>query len=152
MALHDEQRVVLVADDDEDDRLLIGNALHAAREGLRVEFVGNGEELLAYLRREGDYADPARAPRPHLVLLDLNMPRMDGWEALVALRGDPALAPVPVVVLTTSHADGDVANAYRAGANSYLAKPPSFDSLLESMRLLVHYWFDSARLPPAGNK
>ena len=100
--LHRRRVTILMADDDDDDRLMARDALAEGRAASDLRFVGDGEELLHYLRREGPYADPAAAPRPGLILLDLNMPKVDGREALAAIKGDPALRSIPVVILTTS--------------------------------------------------
>jgi CheY-like chemotaxis protein len=139
---------ILMADDDPDDRLLARRALekHGLAEALRT--VADGEELMDYLHRRGPYADPALSPRPSLVLLDLNMPRKDGREALAEIKGDPALRRIPVVVLTTSRADEEVFRSYDLGANSYVTKPVTFDGLVEVMRTLGLYWLRTVSLPP----
>lgn len=139
--------VILCADDDEDDRLLMREALEASRLANRIEFVVDGVELLDYLHRRGRYADPASSPRPGVILLDLNMPRMDGREALRALKADPELRRIPVVVLTTSRVETDVLASYDIGANSYIVKPVSFESLVEVVRTLGRYWFQIVALP-----
>ena len=138
--------VVLCAEDDPDDRLLLGDA---AREiGLGpIVFVEDGEQALAYLRREGRYADPDVAPRPAVVLLDLNMPRVDGRQVLAEMKRDAALRAIPVVILTTSSADWDVARSYASGASSFITKPVTFDGLLDVVRSLRQYWFETVRLP-----
>lgn len=148
---HDSRRfpVILMADDDEDDRLLAREAL--AEAGVPGEFrsVSDGEQLLAYLYQKDQYSDPARAPRPGVVLLDLNMPRMDGREALRLIRAEPAFRSLPVVVMTTSRAPADVARGYELGANTVIAKPASFHRMVEVMRTLGRYWFETAELPAA---
>lgn len=143
---------ILMADDDADDRLLASEAL--AESGTRgaLLFVEDGEELLDYLRRRGRWSPPAEAPRPGLILLDLNMPRKDGRQALREIKADPALRRIPVVVLTTSAAESDVAGSYDLGANSFVTKPLSFDGLVRAMRSLASYWADTVRLPPAGEE
>lgn len=128
---------VLMADDDEDDRLLALEAFEAAEVHLELRFVADGEELLRYLRREGLYADPTLSPKPCLILLDLNMPVLGGFEALAHLKADPALKAIDVVVFTTSRADRDVAEAYRLGATRFLAKPIEFGALVELARSLT---------------
>jgi CheY-like chemotaxis protein len=140
---------ILMADDDPDDRLLARMALE--RQGMHgvLRTVDDGEELLDYLHRRGAYADPATSPRPHLVLLDLNMPRMDGREALQALKSDPALRQIPVVVLTTSRSDEEVFRSYDLGANSFVTKPVTFDELVAVMQRLDLYWLRTVSLPPA---
>ncbi len=127
---------VLMADDDEDDRLLALEAFEAADVSLELRFVADGEELLRYLRREGVYTDPTLSPKPCLILLDLNMPVLGGYEALARLKADPVLKAIDVVVLTTSRADRDVAEAYRLGATRFLTKPVEFGALVELARSL----------------
>ncbi len=146
---HEDAVIVLMADDDEDDRLLTKDAFVHARIANELRFVTDGVELLQYLRHEGAYADPRAAPMPGLILLDLNMPRMDGREALRAIRADPALCHIPVIVLTTSRADIDVYRSYALGANSYIPKPVDFKGLVEAMRELGRYWFHIVELPMA---
>lgn len=143
---------ILVAEDDPDDRLLAAEALRESRAGDELRFVANGEELLDYLRRRGRWADPAQSPRPGLVLLDLNMPRMDGREALAALKADPELRRIPVVVLTTSQAPNDVARSYELGASSFITKPSTYRGLVDAMRVLGRYWMEIVKLPPQGGE
>ena len=140
--------VILMADDDADDRLLAKDALNECKITNALHFVENGEELLDYLRQEGKYASLANTPRPGLILLDLNMPRKDGREALQEIKADPMLRSIPVVVLTTSKADTDISRIYDLGANSFITKPVSFDALIKVMSDLVHYWFELVELPP----
>jgi CheY-like chemotaxis protein len=143
---------ILMADDDPDDRLLAAEALRESRVSNDLRFVENGEELLDYLRRRGRWADPSASPRPGLVLLDLNMPRMDGREALAEIKADPELRRIPVVVLTTSRAETDVARSYDLGANSFIAKPVTFGGLVDAMRVLGRYWMETVELPPQGGE
>jgi CheY-like chemotaxis protein len=140
--------VILVADDDEDDRLMARDALEEARLANELRFVEDGEELLEYLRHQGRYAEPGSSPRPGLILLDLNMPRKDGREAIRDIKADPELRQIPVVVLTTSKADEDIQRTYDLGVNSFITKPVSFGSLVEIMRTLGKYWFQIVELPP----
>jgi len=137
-----KKTVILMADDDADDRLLAQDALAECSATSELHCVENGEELLDYLRRRGRYADPASSPRPGLILLDLNMPKKDGRESLREIKQDPDLKRIPVVVLTTSRADTDISRIYDLGANSFITKPVSFDSLVEVMRVLNRYWFE----------
>jgi CheY-like chemotaxis protein len=138
---------ILMADDDEDDRLLATEALAESRLSNELRCVEDGVELMDYLRRRGRYAPPASAPRPGLILLDLNMPRKDGREALREIKGDPALRGIPVVVLTTSRADEDIVRSYDLGANSYIPKPVTFEGLVEVVRALGRYWIEIVELP-----
>ena len=139
--------VILMADDDPDDRLLVQDALAESRADGSLRFVENGEELLDYLHRRAKYDSPGSAPRPGLILLDLNMPRKDGREVLRELKGDPDLRRIPVVVLTTSRADTDIGAIYELGANSFISKPFRFDALVNVMRALGQYWFKTVELP-----
>jgi CheY-like chemotaxis protein len=138
---------VLMAEDDEDDRLLTKEALEENRLVNDLRFVEDGEELLDYLNRRGPYAERARSPRPGLILLDLNMPRKDGREALQEIKGDPRLRAIPVVILTTSKADEDIHRSYELGANSYITKPVTFAGMVELTRTLGRYWFELVELP-----
>ena len=141
---------ILVADDDEDDRMLIADAIEESRLSNPVRFVKDGVELMEYLRREGDYADRAGEPLPGLILLDLNMPRKDGRTALGEIRADEELRRIPIVVLTTSKAEEDILRTYGLGVNSFITKPVSFDGLVEIVRVLGKYWFEIVALPPEG--
>lgn len=139
---------ILMADDDPDDRLLTADALKEARLINDIRFVENGEELLEYLRRGGKFAAPADAPRPGLILLDLNMPRKDGRTVLKELKQDTDLRTIPVVVLTTSKDDEDVYRSYDLGVNSYIVKPVTFEALVDILQTLEKYWFEIVELPP----
>jgi CheY-like chemotaxis protein len=139
---------ILMADDDADDRALTKEALEEGRLMNTIRFVENGEELLEYLKRTGRYAPPAEAPRPGLILLDLNMPRKDGRTVLKEIKSDPELRTIPVVVLTTSKADEDVYRSYDLGVNSYIVKPVTFEALVDILQTLEKYWFEIVELPP----
>jgi CheY-like chemotaxis protein len=139
--------VILMADDDADDRLLAKDALAECHLPNELHFVENGEELLDYLHRKGKFAQLASSPRPGLILLDLNMPKKDGREALKEIKADPELRKNPVVVLTTSKADTDIGRIYELGANSFISKPVSFDSLVDVMKVIGRYWFEIVELP-----
>jgi two-component system response regulator len=128
--------VILLADDDPDDRALAGDALNEGAPGFDLRTVCDGEELLEYLRREGRYAAPASAPHPAVVLLDLNMPRMDGPEVLAQMKADATLRRIPVVVLSTSRAPEDVTKSYDLGASAYIGKPVNFEGLVNVLRVL----------------
>jgi len=138
---------ILLADDDADDRMMAADALEESRLANDVRFVEDGEELMDYLRRRGKYTDPAAAPRPGLILLDLNMPRKDGREALREIKAEPNLRTIPVVVLTTSKAEEDIYRTYDLGVNSFITKPVNFESLVGVMRALGKYWFEIVELP-----
>ncbi len=138
---------ILMADDDQDDCMLVDRAFTASRLANDLRFVGDGEELMDYLHQRGAYGDPASAPIPGLILLDLNMPRKDGREALKEIKGDEKLKEIPIVVLTTSKDEEDVLRSYNLGANSYIAKPVTFDGLCDVMKSLGKYWFEIVELP-----
>jgi CheY-like chemotaxis protein len=140
---------ILIADDDDDDRMLARDALTESRLANDLRFVCDGEELLSYLRREGKYADVQLSPRPGLILLDLNMPRMDGREALREIKADPELRSIPIVVLTTSKAEEDIYKTYDLGVNSFISKPVTFGGLVDIMHGLRRYWFEIVELPPS---
>ncbi|MFB8792437.1 MAG: response regulator [Potamolinea sp.] len=138
---------ILMADDDEDDRLLAGEALAESRLANALYFVRDGEELMDYLYRRGKYVLESDSPRPGLILLDLNMPKKDGREALEEIKADPNLRQIPVVVLTTSMAEEDIYRTYDLGANSFIAKPVTFDSLVDVIKTIGRYWFEIVELP-----
>jgi len=140
---------ILYAEDDPDDRMLTADALRESRLANRLVMVEDGTELMDYLRREGRWSDPASSPRPGIILIDLNMPKMDGREALAAIKADQRFASIPVVILTTSHAEADIVRSYEIGANSYIAKPVTFEGLVQVMADLGRYWFDIVQLPEA---
>ena len=139
---------ILIADDDADDRMLIKDAFESGKLSNTLEFVEDGEELLSFLRREGDYSDRQDQSYPGLILLDLNMPKMDGREALKELKADPHLQRIPVVVLTTSEAEEDIVRTYGLGVNSFITKPVTFGELVEVVKVLTNYWVEIVALPP----
>lgn len=138
---------IVVADDDADDRLLVRDAWEETRTAAKIDFVESGEQLLDYLRRSGRYSVLKGAPMPDLILLDLNMPGKDGREALVEIKGDPAIRRIPVVILTTTDAEEEVDRSYELGVNSFIVKPVSFESLVNVMKSLSTYWFQTVELP-----
>ncbi len=140
---------ILMADDDEDDCMLAREALVESRLANDLHVVRNGEELMDYLYQRGEYTDKLTAPRPGLILLDLNMPRKDGREALREIKADPKLRQIPIVVLTTSKAEEDIYRSYDLGANSFIIKPVTFASLVEVMKTIGRYWFEIVELPIA---
>jgi CheY-like chemotaxis protein len=139
---------ILLADDDEDDRELTRDALQDARLANEMQFVVDGQDLMDYLNRAGRYADPsAYAPRPGIILLDLNMPKKDGREALAEIKADESLRRIPVIVLTTSSDEEDVLRTYDLGVNSFITKPVTFAGLVEVMRTWTRYWLEFVELP-----
>jgi CheY-like chemotaxis protein len=139
---------ILLADDDEDDRELTRDALQDARLANEMRFVVDGQDLVDYLKRQGKYAEPSvDAPRPGIILLDLNMPKKDGREALAEIKADESLRRIPVVVLTTSKDEEDVLRTYDLGVNSFITKPVTFVGLVEVMRTWTRYWFELVELP-----
>ena len=143
--------LILMADDDDDDFLLTQKALAQSRLLNELVRVKDGEELLEYLRSEGDYAEKGPTPRPGVILLDLNMPRKDGREALKEIKSDPKLRDIPVVVFTTSKAEEDIYRSYKLGVNSFITKPVTFDNLIHVMQTLGRYWLEIVELPPANH-
>jgi CheY-like chemotaxis protein len=150
MSQHRGSIVIVMADDDADDRMFAEEALRESHLMNELRFVVDGEELLDYLHRQGAYAPPASAPRPGLILLDLNMPRKDGREVLREIKADPELRRIPVVVLTTSRTETDILRSYDLGANSFITKPVSFEGLVSVMRELGRYWFELVEIPLEG--
>ncbi len=147
-----EAIVILLVDDDEDDRLLTTDALRAAKVANELKTVCDGEELMDYLYHRGQYAPPVASPRPGLILLDLNMPRKDGREALREIKADPELRSIPVVVLTTSRTEDEINRTYDLGANSFMAKPVTFESLVQAMAAVTNYWFQIVELPSGAKE
>ncbi|MCK5014166.1 MAG: response regulator, partial [Candidatus Omnitrophica bacterium] len=142
-----ESILILMADDDEDDRLMAREALDEARLINKMDFVEDGVDLMDYLYRRGKYEELKDKPLPGLILLDLNMPRKDGREALKEIKADRRLQLIPVVVLTTSKAEEDVLRTYDLGVSSFITKPVTFEGLVEIMKNLAKYWFDIVTLP-----
>jgi len=140
--------VILLADDDEEDRMLAADALAASRVVNDLRFVEDGDDLLDYLYNRGRFSNAQESPRPGLILLDLNMPRKDGREALREIKADPELRRIPIVVLTTSKAEEDIYRTYDLGANSFITKPVSFEGLVAVMRDIGRYWIEIVELPP----
>ena len=141
----------LVADDDPDDRMLIKEAFEESRLNNPVHFVTDGEDLMAYLRREGDHARLEGKPRPGVILLDLNMPKKCGRTALAEIKKDPGLCRIPVVVLTTSKAEEDILRTYDLGVSSFITKPVTFEGLVDVVQVLNRYWIEIVALPPECN-
>ncbi|HEX9013527.1 MAG TPA: response regulator [Anaerolineaceae bacterium] len=140
--------VILMAEDDPDDRFLSEEALKEARVINELHVVEDGEELMDYLCRRGRFELPASSPRPGLILLDLNLPKKDGREALKEIKSSPSLRRIPVVVLTTSRAEEDILRTYDLGVSGYITKPISLTALVNVMKVLGDYWLEIVELPP----
>ena len=138
---------ILMADDDPEDRMLTQDAFKESRVANDLRFVEDGQQLLDYLRGTGKFTNGADAPKPDLILLDLNMPRVDGREALKAIKSDPDLRRIPIIVLTTSKAEEDIFRTYDLGVNSYIAKPVTFEGLVEVVKAIGQYWVCIVELP-----
>jgi len=142
---------ILIAEDDPDDRYLAKEALSESRLANTLYFVEDGEELMEFLRHEGRFTK-VKPPRPGIILLDLNMPRKDGREALLEIKADPQLRRIPVVVLTTSKAEEDILRSYDLGVSSFIVKPVTFEGLVNLMQTLGRYWFEIVELPPEDER
>ncbi len=147
MATQSRLSTILIAEDDADDMAITMRALRDGLPDAAIKTVRDGEELMDYLRFRGEFTQKEEAPRPALILLDLNMPRKSGREALAEIKADAALRTLPIVVLTTSNAQIDVDSSYSAGANAYMTKPLSYSDMLASMKALTDFWFNRAVLP-----
>lgn len=148
MAQRGRAITILIADDDAEDRMMMEEAFAESHLANPLRFVEDGEELMDYLYRRGLYSEPASAPRPGLILLDLNMPKKDGRKALQEIKGDRTLRQIPVVILTTSKAEQDIYRSYDLGVNSFITKPVTFTALMETVKTFGKYWFDIVELPP----
>lgn len=152
MMMEDRHKIpitILICDDDEDDRMLTQQALQDAHISNDLRFVEQGEQLLDYLYQRGEFSgETGSAPRPGLILLDLNMPKMDGREVLKRIKSDPALLDIPIVVLSTSGLEEDVVRSYKLGVNSFITKPVTFSGLVDAMNVLGRYWLEIVELPP----
>lgn len=138
---------ILVADDDDDDRMMVEDAFRECGWRNPIQFVVDGEELMDYLHHRGQFSDDDAHPLPSLILLDLNMPRKDGREALRDIKADPALRHIPIVVMTTSRSPDDITRSYQSGANSFVSKPGGYVALLELVQALASYWLRTSHLP-----
>jgi len=136
-----------MCDDDPDDQLLVSDALEEVRLVNPIDFTHNGKELFEYLNREGKYCHLVDQPLPGLILLDLNMPIMDGREVLAKIKQHEKFRSIPIIVLTTSKAEADIARTYDMGVNSFIMKPVSFESLVEMIKSVTDYWFHLVSLP-----
>jgi len=140
---------ILLADDDADDRMLARDAFEESRLRNNLEMVEDGEELMDYLRNLGKYSGDSAKPQPSLILLDLNMPRKDGREALKEIKACPELRQIPIIILTTSKAEEDIIRTYDLGVNSFITKPVTFEALVDVLKTVGKYWFEIVELPPA---
>lgn len=147
-----EPITILIADDDADDKMLMRDAFEESHLENELYFVSDGEELMEYLTHAGRYSDPGKAPQPGLILLDLNMPRKDGREALKEIKANPELRQIPIVVLTTSRAEEDIFKTYDLGISSFISKPVTFESLIEVVQAIGRYWFQIVELPGAKSQ
>ncbi|MFZ4796359.1 MAG: response regulator [Bacteroidia bacterium] len=138
---------LLIAEDDEEDRMLTQEALKESRLKNTVHFVEDGEYLMDYLNNRGKYSDKVKYPTPGFILLDLNMPRKDGREALKEIKSDELLRRIPVIILTTSKAEEDIIRSYNLGVNSFITKPVTFEGLINVMKALGNYWLEVVELP-----
>ena len=138
---------MLMVDDDPDDFFLVRHALGEKKNGIDLRLLADGEELMDYLLQRGRFGRARCAPSPCLILLDLNMPKMDGREALRTIKADPLLRLIPVVVFTTSSDIEEITACYEMGASCFISKPNTFDSLIETMKTLGKYWLNVAELP-----
>jgi CheY-like chemotaxis protein len=136
---------ILLVEDNPGDVVLIQRSLRDAKVKLRLSVANDGVDAMAFLRKQGSNAD---APRPSIILLDLNMPRMNGYEVLAELKEDPDLRTIPVIILTSSDADQDVIKAYQHHANCYISKPIEFDKFIKVIRMIEEFWLSTVRLPP----
>lgn len=150
MAKSSKPITILMADDDADDRLMTKEAFEESRLANDLRFVEDGVELMDYLQRRGKYSDPATSPRPGLILLDLNMPKKDGREALKEIKADPNLKCIRIVILTTSKAEEDIYRTYNLGAASYITKPVTFAGMAEVIKTVGKYWLEIVELPGDG--
>lgn len=138
---------ILLAEDDEDDYLLIIDALRESRLANEMHWVTDGEHLMDYLYRRGEYRDSDKSPTPGIILLDLNMPRKDGREALEEIKSDPTLRKIPIIVLTSSKSEEDTLRSYDLGVNSFIRKPVKFEEFVDMVKILGKYWFEIVELP-----
>ncbi len=140
-------RTILLIDDDRADQELVRRALSKVDASTDFQTVNDGQEALDYLLARNGFAGRADKPAPALILLDINMPRLDGRKFLRQMRANEALRGIPVVTYTTSTANRDIQDMYQLGTNSYIAKPASFSTLVDLMKSLHSFWFETARLP-----
>lgn len=151
MKKHPKPITILMADDDEDDRLMTKEAFAENHLANDLRFVSDGEELMDYLHRRGPFRDPTTSPRPAIILLDLNMPKKDGHQALQEIKADPKLRQIRIIVLTTSKAQEDVYRVYDISATSFITKPVTFDALVDTVKTIGKYWLEIVELPESSH-
>lgn len=138
---------ILIVEDDPEDRMLAEDAINESEPIFPVRFLEDGEELLAYLQHKGKFAELASSPAPGVIVMDLNMPRLDGREALAKIKSHPVFKSIPVIILTTSNNAKDIENCYSLGANSYITKPGNYRELVKLMDMIKNYWCNLNKLP-----
>ncbi len=150
-SINGRSSVVLLVEDSKADQRLVIRALQSAKIKTDLHVVDDGEQALQYLNREGDYADEKSNPCPDLILLDMNLPRVDGKQVLKAIRNNPKIQNIPIVMLTTSDHEKDVMESYRLGVNAYITKPVEMEGFVHAIQRLEEFWFELVILPPNGN-
>jgi CheY-like chemotaxis protein len=144
-----DEIIILMVDDDPEDVFLTEHAFRKGKLANNFRSVSNGQQLLDYLRNEGEYTDMVAHPRPHIVLLDINMPIMNGFEALTEVRRDPRISDIPIVIMTTSREHVDISRGYASGASSYISKPVTPQAMMEVVEVIEDYWFKIVQIPKA---
>lgn len=142
----EQKQCILVADDDTDDQFMLKEAFASLNFDKEIRTVENGEELLDYLNRKGKYSD-ATLPIPKLILLDLNMPKIDGRQCLRLIKANPQYSKIPIIIFSTSNNPEDISQSYELGANSYIIKPYSYNELVEIIDIIKKYWFSIVKIP-----
>jgi CheY-like chemotaxis protein len=143
-----DEVTILYAEDDPEDRMLVEDAMEESRLANELHFVEDGEELMDYLHRRGKFTELSNKSLPGLILLDLNMPKKDGREALEEIKAEPELKRIPIVVLTTSKAEEDILSTYDLGVNGFIIKPVTFENLVSILKTVSKYWFEIVEPPP----
>lgn len=138
---------ILIVEDDPEDRMLAEDAMNDSKPTFPVRFLEDGEQLLAYLQHKGKYQEEDSNPLPGVIVMDLNMPRLDGREALAQIKAHPVFKTIPVIILTTSNNSKDIENCYSLGANSFITKPRNYRELVKIMEMIKNYWYDLNELP-----
>lgn len=143
----EQKHCILVADDDTDDQFMLKEAFSSLNFDKEIRTVENGEELLDYLSRKGKYSNDASLPFPKLILLDLNMPKIDGRQCLRLIKENPDYCKIPIIIFSTSNNPEDISQSYELGANSYIIKPYSYNELVEIIDIIKKYWFTVVKIP-----